>query len=189
MTRVCTVCRSEFRAEIERELAAGESYRDIARHFGLGKDSIARHYADHLPAVPVAPVAVASAVATPDPTPVPDVERHDARLLGRLGLACACGADNWEEFAGLYHCCQCQTPIPAAPTCPHYKPSRGGFYPIQCEQCGHAWKLDPPLVAPLRDPVLSDRCPHCFQYASWTKDYRTGRWLHACGGIWNGTRA
>jgi DNA-binding MarR family transcriptional regulator len=43
MAARCTICRSKHRAEVESELVAGTSLRDIARRFHLTKDSISRH--------------------------------------------------------------------------------------------------------------------------------------------------
>ena len=50
MPRLCTVCVHESRAEMERELLAGHSLRDIARHWRVSKDALARHKSNHLPA-------------------------------------------------------------------------------------------------------------------------------------------
>jgi DNA-binding transcriptional ArsR family regulator len=44
MTRVCTICSHQKRDEIERILVdRSESYRDIARRFGVSKDAVSRH--------------------------------------------------------------------------------------------------------------------------------------------------
>lgn len=49
MTRVCTVCRHPERARIDKALVAVQNpYRDIARQYGLSKDALLRHKADHL---------------------------------------------------------------------------------------------------------------------------------------------
>jgi hypothetical protein len=50
MPRVCTVCAHPQRAEIDSALVAGGAIRAIARQYSLGRDSIARHQSDHLPA-------------------------------------------------------------------------------------------------------------------------------------------
>ena len=48
--RRCKVCVHVDRESVERDLIASRgSFRDIARQYGLTKDSIARHSADHLP--------------------------------------------------------------------------------------------------------------------------------------------
>ena len=49
MPRSCTVCAHPERHSIEAALVAGRSLRDIARHFGVSKDAVARHAAEHLP--------------------------------------------------------------------------------------------------------------------------------------------
>ena len=48
MGRSCSVCTHPKRAEIDRAILSGESYRAIARRFGLSKDAIRRHR-DHIP--------------------------------------------------------------------------------------------------------------------------------------------
>ena len=49
MSRTCTVCAHPERQAIEQALVAVESpYRDIARRYGLSKDALLRHKADHL---------------------------------------------------------------------------------------------------------------------------------------------
>jgi hypothetical protein len=45
MPRNCTVCRHAHRQEIEGDLQAGLSYRDIARRYNVSKDVICRHRA------------------------------------------------------------------------------------------------------------------------------------------------
>ena len=49
MARRCTVCDHRQREEIDRQLVCGESYRDIARQFGLSKDAVSRHKESHIP--------------------------------------------------------------------------------------------------------------------------------------------
>ena len=49
MPRNCTVCRHVKRREIEDDLRAGLSYRDVARQYGLSKDGVSRHRASHVP--------------------------------------------------------------------------------------------------------------------------------------------
>ncbi len=50
MPRSCTVCHHVQRATIEAALLAGDALRDIARRYATGKDALARHRAQHLPA-------------------------------------------------------------------------------------------------------------------------------------------
>ena len=45
MPRNCTVCRHPQRQEIEADLRAGLSYRDIARRHNISKDVVSRHRA------------------------------------------------------------------------------------------------------------------------------------------------
>jgi len=52
--RKCTVCQHPEVAEINKLLASGVSHAEIARRFGLGRRSVARHAAHHLPATVVA---------------------------------------------------------------------------------------------------------------------------------------
>jgi len=49
MGRTCTVCAHKDVAEIDRLLLCSDSYRDIARQFGLSKDALARHKDSHIP--------------------------------------------------------------------------------------------------------------------------------------------
>jgi hypothetical protein len=46
--RQCTVCLHISRRQIDEELLAGRSYRDISRQFSVSKDAVARHVA-HIP--------------------------------------------------------------------------------------------------------------------------------------------
>jgi len=49
VTRTCTVCSHPERATIDKALVAVQNpYRDIARQYGLSKDALLRHKADHL---------------------------------------------------------------------------------------------------------------------------------------------
>src|SRR6516164_9108315 len=50
MPQTCTVCRSKKRREIDAALIAGQPLRDIARQYGLSKDSASRHRSHHLTA-------------------------------------------------------------------------------------------------------------------------------------------
>ncbi len=49
MGRQCTVCAHKDLEEINRLLLCSDSYRAIARQFGLSKDSLARHKESHMP--------------------------------------------------------------------------------------------------------------------------------------------
>ncbi len=48
MPRPCTVCSHKDVDEINRLLLCSDSYRDIARQFGLSKDAVARHKESHI---------------------------------------------------------------------------------------------------------------------------------------------
>jgi len=49
VSRTCTVCSHPERATIDKALVAVQNpYRDIARQYGLSKDALLRHKADHL---------------------------------------------------------------------------------------------------------------------------------------------
>lgn len=45
----CTVCRHANRREIDLQLVSHTPLRDIARRYGVSKDALARHRANHLP--------------------------------------------------------------------------------------------------------------------------------------------
>jgi hypothetical protein len=45
MPRTCTICRHAKRREIEADVQAGLSYRDVARRHNISKDVICRHRA------------------------------------------------------------------------------------------------------------------------------------------------
>jgi hypothetical protein len=49
MPRSCTVCDSEHRREIDRELVHGRGLRTIAHTYGVGEYSVRRHRREHLP--------------------------------------------------------------------------------------------------------------------------------------------
>ena len=49
MGRQCTVRSHKDVDEINRLLLCSDSYRDIARQFGLSKDALARHKESHIP--------------------------------------------------------------------------------------------------------------------------------------------
>src|SRR5215469_14235376 len=48
MPQTCSVCRHANQAEIDRAIIRSESFRGIARQFGISKDAVARHK-EHLP--------------------------------------------------------------------------------------------------------------------------------------------
>jgi hypothetical protein len=48
MPRNCTVCLYPQRQEIEADLQAGLSYRDVARRYSISKDAVSRHRASHV---------------------------------------------------------------------------------------------------------------------------------------------
>src|SRR5262249_35091438 len=43
-----SICRHPVRHDIEAELRAGASYRDIARRHSVSKDALSRHRANHM---------------------------------------------------------------------------------------------------------------------------------------------
>jgi hypothetical protein len=47
--RPCTTCHHVDRQEIESAIASGETFRGIARRYGLTPDAVERHAARHLP--------------------------------------------------------------------------------------------------------------------------------------------
>jgi hypothetical protein len=49
MPRTCTVCNHKDVEKINERLLCSDSYRDIARQFGLSKDALARHKESHIP--------------------------------------------------------------------------------------------------------------------------------------------
>jgi len=49
MPRKCSVCVHPKRNEIDEKIVARESYRAIARQYGLSKDAVSRHAENHLP--------------------------------------------------------------------------------------------------------------------------------------------
>lgn len=51
MPRKCSVCSHPERDKLDQALMVGETLRDIARRWSVSKDALARHKADHLPAV------------------------------------------------------------------------------------------------------------------------------------------
>ena len=49
MPRACAVCIHKDRDSIDEAIVSGQSYRDIARRYAIGKDSVGRHAMNHLP--------------------------------------------------------------------------------------------------------------------------------------------
>jgi hypothetical protein len=70
VARTCTVCRHPERDAVERDLAQGLPYRDIASRHGLSRDAVRRHRNDHL-----APMLAKVQAAR---------ERKGSRLLDRV---------------------------------------------------------------------------------------------------------
>ena len=50
MPRVCTICKSKQRTEIERALVAGTPMPELAALYRVSEDALLRHRANHLPA-------------------------------------------------------------------------------------------------------------------------------------------
>jgi transposase-like protein len=50
MPRRCTVCDHPESHSIDEALVSGESYRSVAKRFGLSESAVYRHKAEHLPA-------------------------------------------------------------------------------------------------------------------------------------------
>lgn len=48
MPRLCSVCHSDRREQVDGALRAGGSYRKVAARFALGEDSVRRHRQNHL---------------------------------------------------------------------------------------------------------------------------------------------
>ena len=53
MSRTCSICSHGQRRQIEAHILENVSNRAISRQFGLSKDSVSRHKAQHLPKVAV----------------------------------------------------------------------------------------------------------------------------------------
>ena len=49
MPRSCSICTHSARADIDRALVGGESFRGISRTYRVSEDAVARHRAQHLP--------------------------------------------------------------------------------------------------------------------------------------------
>ncbi len=49
MPRVCTVCSSPHRAEIDEAVTRGESFRRVAPRYGVSDRALRRHAAEHVP--------------------------------------------------------------------------------------------------------------------------------------------
>lgn len=50
MSRTCTICRHEDRADIDKALVARQPFRHIAERYEISTTSLVRHSDDHLPA-------------------------------------------------------------------------------------------------------------------------------------------
>lgn len=80
MARTCTVCTHPERPAIDRALVEGDAYRDIARQFGVSKDALQRHRAEHLPA------RLVQAKAAQDVSDAVDVMAELQRCFERVNL-------------------------------------------------------------------------------------------------------
>jgi hypothetical protein len=87
--RSCTICTHDARAEIERALVAGETFRHIAARFDTSTGALQRHKADHLP-VTLVKAQEAEEVAQADDL-LSQVRGLQARALTILGKAEAAG--------------------------------------------------------------------------------------------------
>jgi hypothetical protein len=50
MAQTCTICKHPGRADIDKALVAGESYRSIAARFSVSESAVFRHRESHIPA-------------------------------------------------------------------------------------------------------------------------------------------
>ncbi len=66
----CAACRHVRHIEIDAALLAGEPLRHVARHYGLHREAVRRHAADHVPGLAGADDAVD--VAAPLGVPAPE---------------------------------------------------------------------------------------------------------------------
>ena len=93
MNKCCTVCNHPSRAEIDRGLMAGVSYRGLAAQHGLSPSALSRHthhlkrqlaFQEHQPARPSSKPSWTScppawtASTTPPPTPAPSMSSSAA---------------------------------------------------------------------------------------------------------------
>jgi hypothetical protein len=89
--RMCLSCQHEKRGEIDEALLANAPLRDVARRFGLSKDSVARHKRVHLPQALIR-AREAEAIAHGDDL-LTQMNGLNARTLKVLGQAEAAGDD------------------------------------------------------------------------------------------------
>ena len=82
MPRRCSVCDHPERAAIDAALVEGVSYRDIARQWGVSKDAVSRHKADHLPAHLAAAQEAATAASADDLLAQVETLRQKATRIG-----------------------------------------------------------------------------------------------------------
>lgn len=81
MPRTCTVCALPTRAEVDRELVAGEaSFRNIAERFSVSVAALHRHKADHVPR------ALREAQAVQEEADAIDVRPELERCFERVNL-------------------------------------------------------------------------------------------------------
>jgi hypothetical protein len=85
MSRVCTICVSPDREQIDQQLLDGVALRDIAGRCPVSKTSLARHKADHIPAQMVQAQSIAE-VCQAD-TLLAQVESLQAKAMELLGKA------------------------------------------------------------------------------------------------------
>jgi hypothetical protein len=95
--RTCTICGHPARAEIDRALVAGTTYRDISLRFQVGVMAVQRHKA-HIPAQ-LAQAAAAEQVSAADKL-LAEVERLHQLALSLLANAAKAG-DLRTALAGI----------------------------------------------------------------------------------------
>ena len=92
MPRPCTACTHPDRHQIDEALAAGTSYRSVAKRFGLSLGAVSRHKANHMIVVTAdEPLEGRSPELPPTPGPellarIEAVEGDVARLQKALEL-------------------------------------------------------------------------------------------------------
>ena len=81
MPRVCTVCSSPHRAEIDEAVTRGESFRRVAPRYGVSDRALRRHAAEHVSAAIVKAHAVAEVTRADDLLSILREAVADARRL------------------------------------------------------------------------------------------------------------
>lgn len=97
MPRVCTVCSSPHRAEIDEAVTRGESFRRVAPRYGVSDRALRRHAAEHVSAAIVKAHAVAEVTRADDllgllREAVGDAQRLRGRAEREGDLRCAVAA-------------------------------------------------------------------------------------------------